>query len=42
VKNDSFKSVKRYFPTSQSVDQTEIVSAELTTHHDQKVLFSSC
>ena len=29
-------------PTSNEIDQIEFVSAELTTHHDQKVLFSSC
>ena len=41
MRNDSFKSVKQYFPTSNEIDQIEIVSAELTTHHEQKVLFSS-
>ena len=41
VRNDSSKSVKQYFPTSNEIDQIEIVSAELTTHHEQKVLFSS-
>ena len=42
VRNDSFKSVKQYFPTSNEIDQIEIVSAERTTHHEQKVLFFSC
>ena len=42
VRNDSFKSVKQYFPTSNEIDQIEIVSVELTTHREQKVLFSSC
>lgn len=43
VKNDSFKSVKQYFPVqSDELDQLEIVSAELYTIHDQKILFCSC
>lgn len=42
VKNNSFTSVKQYFPAaSHGIDHLEIVSAELRTTHDQKVLFCS-
>lgn len=41
VKTDSFKTMKQYMSAVGTVD-IEIVSAELTTISDQKILFCSC
>ena len=42
VKTSSFKNVEQYLVPSNILQQIEIVSAEITTVHDQRILFSSC
>ena len=39
MRTDSFNSDKQYFPTSNEIVQIEILSAELTTHHEPKSTF---
>ena len=42
VKTTSFKAVKKFVLESEQLQQLEMVSAELTTASDQKILFCSC
>ena len=42
VKTSSFKNVEQYLEPSDILQQIEIVSTEIKTLHDQRILFSSC